>query len=335
MNSKMKMYYEKTKRVPTQKAIIAIIINTGNFEIKKVRSALLYVPRKYLSFLPTLVADKRRIEDKSNDPYVKLQRTSAKLLGNAFYGKQIENKEGRLKTYLVRDDKSIENLLHDKRYKGFNKLNEYASEIDMLPSSVTINGAYHIGTWTYMKAKLRMLEFAYFLFQHLDFNLYQFLYTDTDSIYMSLGRNSLKECVLPEIKSSWNELKNNFFPNNVDTDRRTPGLFKDGFVGTNFCGFSSKNYIEQNDEVSNDSKDFKSINSKGIKDKTLLSFDDFKKELDYYNGVVMEGNKPVFNVGIRYNKGEMFTYKQERLYISAGFIKRIVLEGGINTKPIG
>ena len=49
--------------------------------------------------------------------------------------------------------------------------------------------------------------------------------------------------------------------------------------------------------------------------------------------MVMEANKPVFNVGIRYNKGEMFPYKQERLSISAGFCKRIVLEGGINTKP--
>ena len=39
----------------------------------------------------------------------------------------------------------------------------------------------------------------------------------------------------------------------------------------------------------------------------------------------MEGNKPVFNVGIKYNKGEMFTYKQERLSISVGFCKRIVL----------
>ena len=96
-------------------------------------------------FLPTLVAGKGRTAYKSNDPYVKLQGTSAKLLGNAFYGRQIENKEGRLKNYLVRDDKSIENLLHDKRYKGFFKLNEYAFEIYKLPSSVTVNGAYNIG----------------------------------------------------------------------------------------------------------------------------------------------------------------------------------------------
>ena len=95
----------------------------------------------------------------------------------------------------------------------------------MLPSSVTINDAYHIGTWTYMKAKLRMLQFAYFVFQHLDFDLYQFLYID--SKYMSLGKNSLEECVLPEIKSSWNKLKNNSFPNGIATDGRTPGLFKD------------------------------------------------------------------------------------------------------------
>ena len=79
-----------------------------------------------------------------------------------------------------------------------------------------------------MNAKLRMLEFAYFLFKHLDFD------------YMSFGRGSLEECVLPEMKRSWNELKNNFFPNGIDTDGRTLGLFKDEFVGTKFCGLSSK-----------------------------------------------------------------------------------------------
>ena len=40
-------------------------------------------------------------------------------------------------------------------------------------------------------------------------------------------KNSLEECVLPEIKSSWNKLKNNSFPNGIATDGRTPGLFKD------------------------------------------------------------------------------------------------------------
>ena len=52
------------------------------------------------------------------------------------------------------------------------------------------------------------------------------------------------------------------------------------------------------------------------------------------NGIIMEGNKSVFNVGIRYSKGGMFTEKQERLSISARFCKRIVLEDEINTKPI-
>ena len=63
--------------------------------------------------MPTLIGDKRRIADKSNDPYVKLQRESAKILGNAFYGKQIQNKEGRLKTYLVQDHENIEKYLHE------------------------------------------------------------------------------------------------------------------------------------------------------------------------------------------------------------------------------
>ena len=48
----------------------------------------------------------------------------------------------------------------------------------------------------------------------------------------------------------------------------------------------------------------------------------------------MEGNKPVLNVGIRRNKREIFTHQNERLSISAGFCKRIVLKDGLNTKPI-
>ena len=101
---------------------------------------------------------------------------------------------------------------------------------------------------------------------------------------MSLGKNSLNECVMPAMVDSWNELKNNFFPNGVDTDKRTPGLFKDEYTGTKFlyC-LSCKNYIVHNDELLVGSKEFKKVSSKSINDKNLLSFDDFKKELDYYN----------------------------------------------------
>ena len=73
------------------------MLNTGHFNITKVRSGSFYAPRKCLSSLPTLVAGKRRIADYSDDSYVTLQEITLKLLENALYGKDIENKEGRLK----------------------------------------------------------------------------------------------------------------------------------------------------------------------------------------------------------------------------------------------
>ena len=66
----------------------------------------------------------------------------------------------------------------------------------------------------------------------------------------------------------------------------------------------------------------------------MLVSDDFLKKLDFYNGIVVNGSKPVYYVGIRYNKGEIFTYKQEKVSISEGFCERIVLKDRKKTKPI-
>lgn len=85
-----------------------------------------------------------------------------------------------------------------------------------------------IGIRTYMQAKLKILEFSYFLFQHLDYSLYLVFYKDTDSIYMSLGKDNLDVCALKCKEDSWNKLKRKFFPNDVD------------------CG---ENCIVQNDEL--------------------------------------------------------------------------------------
>ena len=125
---------------------------------------------------------------------------------------------------------------------------------------------------TSMKAKLRMSEFAYFLFQHFNYGLYQFFYADTDWIYKDA-------CVLKCKGDSWYNLKRDFFSNGEESDGRIPSLFKDEFKDTKCCSLRSKTYIVQNDELPVDDRDFKKVSSRGIKNKIVVGFDDVLKKL--------------------------------------------------------
>ena len=79
---------------------------------------------------------------------------------------------------------------------------------------------------------------------------------------------------------------------------------------------------------------FKKLVQGVLRTKSWLVLTMFLKNWNVYIETVMKVNKPVNNVDIRYNKGYIFPYQQGRLSTSSGFCKRIILEDGINTKPI-
>ena len=91
-----------------------------------------------------------------------------------------------------------------------------------------------------------------------DIKKFEELEMDNDSLYMALPHENLYECIRPEMKSTWKELRSNdcveifcadcnknFFPRNccpkdVKHDKREPGLFKEEFRFNDMLSLCSK-----------------------------------------------------------------------------------------------
>ena len=98
-----------------------------------------------------------------------------------------------------------------------------------------------VGFFILQYAKLRMLEFYYTFFRNFcDFNSFEEMEMDTDSLYLALGHDSLEDCIKPDMREVWNNIRmndcsntfaadssNNFFPRtccskHIKHDKREP-----------------------------------------------------------------------------------------------------------------
>ena len=136
-------------------------------------------------------------------------------------------------------------------------------------------------------AKLRRLELYYNFFNKFcDIDKYEELEMDTDSLYLDLSEEKLKDVYLPEKRAEWDQLRSqectdnftanatdNFFPRTCcdahkKHDKRKPGLVKEAFNCAEMLCLCSKTYFCY-DRKSNKYK----FSSKGLKKGTLRYFD--------------------------------------------------------------
>ena len=107
---------------------------------------------------------------------------------------------------------------------------------------------------------------------------------------------------------------------------RTPGLFKQEFEGERMIALCSKCYYA--DHITNNQEVKKKLSTKGMsKNQNEINWYRFKAALN--------GSKDMAtNRGFRMRDGNMVTYEQEKLGLSAYYDKRWVLPDGIHTEPI-
>ena len=117
-----------------------------------------YEPDMPFSWFPEEVANARRKADK--DPLKKQLGDVAKLKGNSFYEKMIEDLGRHKSTKFTRKE-----MVVDKAFRSpfFDNLEEIggAYEIKELKRTVMIKRPYQCGIAVYQLAKLRMFEFYY------------------------------------------------------------------------------------------------------------------------------------------------------------------------------
>ena len=122
----------------------------------------------------------------------------AKLKGNSFYGKMIEDLGYHKSTKFTREERVVDKAL---RSPFFDNLEEIvgAYEIKEFKRTVMIKRPYQCGIAVYQLAKLRMLEFYYdFLDKYFIRKDFELCYMDTDSFYLAMSGDSLDEIVKPD-----------------------------------------------------------------------------------------------------------------------------------------
>ena len=143
---------------------------------------------------------------------------------------------------------------------------------------------------------------------------------------MAISAPTLDELVKPELKSEWDNTKNECFPR-TDTphhpaiDRRTPGLFKEEWSGDGFVGLAAKTYYCYNKSDSTQDK----YSSKGLNKSIKLSREHFLNVLN------TKKSSSHANTGFIMKDKFMYTYEMERSGLGYFYCKRRVLDDGVST----
>ena len=321
----------KAKKIVLYTPLIELYLQHG-LRLTAVHQLIECEPGMPFSWFPDEEANARREAD--NDPPIKQLSNVAKLKGNSFYGKMIEDLGRHKSTKFTRKKRSVDKAL---RSLFFDHLEETggAYEIKELKRSVMIKRPYQCGIAVYQLAKLQMLEFYYdFLDKYFSRQDFELCYMDTDSFYLAMSGDSLDEIVRPEKKQECEAEKKNWLATEKFSER-TSRLFQPEFVGTSGVWLTAKCCLVQN-EVNEDEDD--KYSCKGVSKKhNDLHFQRYKDVL----GVFLKTRRDTEleekdidkaeNVGFKVG---VVTYEQNKLGLSGYYDKRYVLADGIHTRPL-
>ena len=287
-------------------------------ELQAVYTTIEYQPQKILAWFVDEVTKARRMGDSDKEKAIFAE--IFKLLGNSGYGKLIEALERHTNVSYTKDEKTVGRALRSAWFEDLTEIGD-AYEITSRKPRVTIHRAFQVGIAVYQLAKLRILEFYHdFLDRFVDRKDFELIQMDTDSLYFALSDNKLEDVVRPELKVEFDNCKKDWLAWNPFSNR-TPGLFKLEFEGHRAIALCSKCYFVDSETKSKHS-------SKGMSARhNSLTWERYK--------MALEGHRDLAeNRGFRLRNGQMTTYNQKKLGLSAYYDKRYVLPDGIHTVPI-
>jgi len=329
------------EKILVNKALYKWYLNHG-LTVKKIHSILKYeheIPI-FNKFVDT-IADKRRQGDK--DKSLKGFADEYKLIGNSAVGYTIIDKTKHKSISYTNDLIKARRAIQSKNFVDLDEFkNEHDTdnlyEIQKKKTIINQNTSLQVGIAVYMIAKLRMLEFYYdFLEKYHDYNKFQMCYMDTDSMYMVLGENSLRECLKTDVdENEYNEIEKKFMALNKYDDR-TPGLFKIEKRFDSIAALCSKlyycvatQYIE--DKIIDDKCSSKGINAK--LNKNILQFDKFAECLKSSKSVQVLNKGFKIDIDSENKTRHMKTYETYKKGLNPIYFKRIVENDGISTRPL-
>ena len=285
--------------------------------------AIQWVPNRCFERFGDFVSEARRAGDK--DVNKKILAETAKLVGNAGYGRFIMDVSRHEDVTYSQDEQKVSRVINSFFFKDVQQIDDTIYEVKTSKKKLVMKFPIQIGFFVYQYAKLRMLQFYYqFLDHFVDRSDYELLEMDTESAYMALAGENLESLVKPELQEEFRGVKDSWLPRtgvHAAYDKRTPGLFKIEWTGEGFVGLNSKRYYC--------SGDTNKVSCKGISKRN----NDITK--DVYLRVLETGQtEGGVNKGFRMVNHRMLTYSQFRDGFSYFYPKREVLEDGITTIPL-
>lgn len=285
-----------------------------------------YKGEKIFQWFVDEVTEARRLGDSDKEKTIFAE--ILKLLGNAAYGKLIEAIERHTKVSYTKDEKNVDRALRSAYFEDLTEIGD-AYEIETRKPCVTIKRPFQVGIAVYQLAKLRILEFYYdFLDKYVDRSDFELIQMDTDSLYFALSTHTLEQAVKPELREEFERNRNEWLA--WDTwSNRTPGIFKLEHEGHRAIALCSKCYFMDSDIKDKKTEKLKiKHSSKGMSAlHNAFTWGRYKAALE---GSVDRA----VNRGFRMRDGQMQTYEQHKLGLSAYYDKRRVLPDGIHTEPL-
>ena len=317
-NNKKLLGVMKAEKILIYSPLLKWYLNHG-LQVTKIHRYISYTSGRPFKWFPEEVSSARRAADQ--DKNKKQLGDTAKLKGNSFYGKMIENLEKHMNTKFTTNEKLIDEIFRSPFFEDLEEISNGAFEVRQRKRQVTITRPYQCGIAVYQLAKLRMLEFYYdFLDKFCDRRDFELIQMDTDSFYMALSINDFDDIIKPEMKELYKEEKKNWLVTD-EYSKRVPGLFKAEFQGKRMIALTSKCYFAD----SGKDEGVKKFSCKGVSRRQN------KMNWERYRKALFGSHDKARNIGFRKRDNHIVTYEQSKLGLSAYYDKRIVHEDGIHT----
>ena len=123
---------------------------------------------------------------------------------NSAYGVTLQNKSRYSRTQFVQGSKNAAARVNSNRFKSLSVIDDELFEIESGYASIEMNLPIYLGFEILQNAKIRILSFYYdFLLKFIHPSDMNCILSDTDSVYIALSTNSMKEAVMPHKKEEF------------------------------------------------------------------------------------------------------------------------------------
>ena len=145
-NNKKLLGVMKAEKILIYSPLLKWYLNHG-LQVTKIHRYISYTSGRPFKWFPEEVSSARREAD--NDKNKKQLGDTAKLKGNSFYGKMIENLEKHISTKFTKDEKLIDEIFRSPFFEDLEEINAGVFEVRQRKRKVTITRPYQCGIAVY------------------------------------------------------------------------------------------------------------------------------------------------------------------------------------------